>query len=82
MLALRMMLGLLEAGYFSTAAFLVSTWYIRRMVTPSELNNTDIVSGEVAKRNSSFYLFGSMLGGFGGILAYGVSKLVSRRTKI
>jgi MFS family permease len=31
MLALRMMLGLLEAGYFSTAAFLVSTWYIRSM---------------------------------------------------
>ena len=30
-------------------------------------------AGEVAKRNSSFYLFGSMLGGFGGILAYGVS---------
>lgn len=29
MLALRALLGILEAGYFSTAAYLVSTWYIR-----------------------------------------------------
>ncbi|KAJ9636490.1 hypothetical protein H2204_005323 [Knufia peltigerae] len=60
MLALRCLLGILEAGYFSTAAYLVSTWYTRR---------------EVAKRNSSFYLFGSMLGGFGGILAYGLQQM-------
>lgn len=31
MLALRCLLGILEAGYFSTAAYLVSTWYTRRM---------------------------------------------------
>ncbi|OJD16207.1 hypothetical protein AJ78_03639 [Emergomyces pasteurianus Ep9510] len=60
MIALRCLLGMLEAGYFSTAAYLVSTWYIRR---------------EVATRNSAFYLFGSLLGGFGGILAYGLSHM-------
>lgn len=36
MLALRMVLGILEAGYFSTAAYLVSTWYIRSMSSPSQ----------------------------------------------
>lgn len=32
-------------------------------------------TGEVAKRNAAFYLLGSFFAGFGGILAYGVSKM-------
>src|SRR4051812_17565765 len=35
MLALRALLGILEAGYFSTSAYLVSTWYIRSMLDES-----------------------------------------------
>ncbi|OBT55558.1 hypothetical protein VE04_02732 [Pseudogymnoascus sp. 24MN13] len=60
MLALRCLLGLFEAGFFSTCVYLLSTWYVRR---------------EVAKRNAAFYLLGSFFAGFGGILAYGVSKM-------
>ncbi|KAL5350909.1 hypothetical protein ACLOAV_004482 [Pseudogymnoascus australis] len=60
MLALRCLLGIFEAGYFSTAAYLLSTWYIRR---------------EVGKRNSYMYLLGSLLGGFGGIIAFGLSQM-------
>ncbi|OBT71152.1 hypothetical protein VF21_09728 [Pseudogymnoascus sp. 05NY08] len=60
MLALRCLLGIFEAGFFSTCVYLLSTWYVRR---------------EVAKRNAAFYLLGSFFAGFGGILAYGVSKM-------
>lgn len=44
-----------------------------RLSTPTHVKILTNIIGEVAKRNSSFYLLGSMLGGFGGILAYGVS---------
>ncbi|KAL2408025.1 putative transporter [Exophiala dermatitidis] len=60
MLALRILLGILEAGFFSSCAYLLSTWYTR---------------AEVAKRNAAFYLLGSLIAGFGGILAYGLSKM-------
>ncbi|KAI1623078.1 retrograde regulation protein 2 [Exophiala viscosa] len=60
MLALRCLLGIFEAGFFSSCAYLLSTWYVR---------------GEVAKRNAAFYLLGSLIAGFGGILAYGLSKM-------
>ncbi|KAL6247683.1 hypothetical protein RBB50_005031 [Rhinocladiella similis] len=60
MLALRCLLGIFEAGFFSSCAYLLSTWYVR---------------AEVAKRNAAFYLLGSLIAGFGGILAYGLSKM-------
>ncbi|KAB8211954.1 major facilitator superfamily domain-containing protein [Aspergillus parasiticus] len=56
LVGLRAVLGLLEAGFFSTCVFLIGTWYVRH---------------EVAKRIAFFYLFGNALGGFGGILAFG-----------
>jgi MFS family permease len=59
-LALRAVLGILEAGFFPSAVFLVSTWYLRR---------------EVAKRIAFFYLLGNTMGGFGGILAYGFQQM-------
>ncbi|KAJ5553764.1 hypothetical protein N7494_003142 [Penicillium frequentans] len=60
MLALRCLLGIFEAGFFSSCVHLLSSWYIR---------------AEVAKRNAAFYLLGSFIAGFGGILAYGLSKM-------
>lgn len=54
---LRCALGLLEAGFFPSCVFLIGTWYVRH---------------ETAKRLALFYLLGSALSGFGGILAYGV----------
>jgi MFS family permease len=54
----RVLLGLIEAGFFPSALFLLSMWYVRR---------------EVAKRNAVMYLTGNVASGFGGILAYGVS---------
>jgi len=42
------------------ALFLISMYYVRR---------------EVAKRNAIFYLLGSSIGGFGGILAYGLAQM-------
>ncbi|KAF1816883.1 retrograde regulation protein 2 [Eremomyces bilateralis CBS 781.70] len=60
MLALRCLLGIFEAGFFSTSVYLISTWYIR---------------SEVATRNAAFYLVGVFFAGFGGVLAYGLSRM-------
>lgn len=57
MTGLRIVLGVFEAGLFPSAVFLISSWYIRR---------------ETGKRIGLFYLLGSALSSFGGILAYGV----------
>jgi MFS family permease len=58
LVAMRVMLGLIEGGFFPSALFLLSMWYVR---------------AEVAKRNAVLYLAGTIASGFGGILAYGVS---------
>ena len=58
--ALRVVLGALESCFFPSAVFLVSMWYIRK---------------EVAKRNAFFYLIGNSVGGFGGVLAYGLQQM-------
>ena len=58
--ALRVALGALESCFFPSALFLVSMWYIRK---------------EVAKRNAFFYLIGNSVGGFGGVLAYGLQQM-------
>ncbi|KAM0543265.1 hypothetical protein ACHAPJ_012411 [Fusarium lateritium] len=57
---LRVLLGLLEAGFFPSSVFLISTWYVRH---------------EVAVRIAFFYLFGNVFGGFGGVLAYGLQQM-------
>ncbi|KAL2888492.1 putative transporter [Ceratocystis lukuohia] len=56
----RVMLGLLEAGFFPSCVYLLSTWYTRF---------------EVGKRYSVFYLLGSFASGCSGILAYGLMQM-------
>jgi MFS family permease len=58
-IGLRVALGALESCFFPSALFLVSMWYVRR---------------EQAKRNAFFYLVGNSVGGFGGVLAYGLMR--------
>jgi MFS family permease len=60
MIGLRIILGVLEGCFFPCALFLVSMWYVR---------------AEVAKRNAFFYLLGNSIGGFGGVLAYGLQQM-------
>lgn len=60
MLALRLVLGVFEAGFFPGCAYLLSCWYPRY---------------ELQKRNAVFYLIGSMASAFSGILAFGFSQL-------
>ncbi|KAL3434275.1 major facilitator superfamily domain-containing protein [Aspergillus tetrazonus] len=57
---LRVVLGLFEAGLFPAAVFLISSWYIRH---------------ETGKRIGLFYLLGSAISSFGGILAYGLQQM-------
>lgn len=60
MVGLRVILGVLEAGFFPGCAYLLSTWYPRY---------------ELQKRNAVFYLIGSMASAFAGILAYGLMQM-------
>ncbi|OJD14158.1 hypothetical protein AJ78_05464 [Emergomyces pasteurianus Ep9510] len=60
MVALRLLLGLLEAGYFPGTIYLLSTWYLKF---------------EVARRYSVFYLIGSLASALSGILAYGLMQM-------
>jgi MFS family permease len=60
LLAVRIMLGVTEAGFFPAATFLVSTWYCRF---------------EVQTRIAIFYCAASLAGAFSGLLAYGISKM-------
>lgn len=55
---LRVVLGILEAGFFPSCVYLLSTWYTRY---------------DVGKRYSVFYILGSLASACAGILAYGVS---------
>ena len=60
MIPLRLVLGIFEAGFFPSCAYLLSCWYPRF---------------DLQKRNAVFYLIGSMASAFSGILAYGFTKM-------
>ena len=60
LVALRVILGCLEAGLFPAAYFLLSTWYLRR---------------EIAWRSALFYVSSCAAGGLGGLLAYAFSLM-------
>ncbi|PGH07061.1 hypothetical protein AJ80_08074 [Polytolypa hystricis UAMH7299] len=60
LVGLRLVLGILEAGYFPGCVYLLSTWYTRY---------------EVARRYSVFYLIGIIASAMSGILAYGLSMM-------
>jgi MFS family permease len=60
---MRVLLGFLEAGFFPSCVYLLSTWYTRY---------------EVGKRYSVFYLLGCVASAFSGILAFGLMQLGGR----
>lgn len=57
---LRVVLGILEAGFFPSVVYLLSTWYTRF---------------DVGKRYSVFYMLGSLASACAGILAFGLMQL-------
>ncbi|KAF2677808.1 major facilitator superfamily transporter [Lentithecium fluviatile CBS 122367] len=57
---LRVILGILEAGFFPSCVYLLSTWYTRY---------------DVGKRYSVFYILGSLASACAGILAYGLMQM-------
>jgi MFS family permease len=58
--ALRVVLGILEAGFFPSCVYLLSTWYTRY---------------DVGKRYSVFYILGSLASACAGILAFGLMQM-------
>ncbi|PGH17195.1 hypothetical protein AJ79_01333 [Helicocarpus griseus UAMH5409] len=60
LLGLRVILGILEAGFYPGCVFLLSCWYVRY---------------EVQKRFSAFYLMALLSSGFSSILAYGLMQM-------
>ncbi|KAL1960550.1 hypothetical protein VTO42DRAFT_7129 [Malbranchea cinnamomea] len=59
-LAMRVLLGIFEAGFYPGCVFLLSCWYMRF---------------EVQKRFSAFYLMALLSSGFSSILAYGLMQM-------
>ena len=60
LVGLRILLGILEAGFFPGCVYLLSTWYSRY---------------DVHKRYSVFYLIGASASAFSGILAFGIEQM-------
>ncbi|KAF7189398.1 High-affinity nicotinic acid transporter [Pseudocercospora fuligena] len=60
LMALRMCLGLWEAGFFPSCLYLLSSWYPRY---------------DLQKRNAGFFLLGLVPSAFCGIMAYGISHM-------
>ncbi|KAK2051026.1 MFS general substrate transporter [Colletotrichum caudatum] len=60
MVALRVILGALDSGFFPSCVYLLSTWYTRY---------------EVGKRFSVFYMIVCFASAFAGILAFGLTRL-------
>lgn len=60
LVAMRLILGLLEGGFFPGCVYLISTWYTRY---------------ELQKRYSVFYMIGCVAGACAGILAYGLMQM-------
>ncbi|MCJ1361955.1 hypothetical protein MMC16_001056 [Acarospora aff. strigata] len=60
LIACRILLGVLEAGFFPGCVYLLSTWYARF---------------DMQKRYSVFYLIGSFASALAGILAYGLMQM-------
>ncbi|KAI2464711.1 major facilitator superfamily MFS-1 [Annulohypoxylon bovei var. microspora] len=60
LMALRLLLGVFEAGYFPGCVYLLSTWYTRF---------------EVGRRYSVFYLLGCVASACSGILAFGLTQM-------
>ncbi|KJX96043.1 phthalate transporter like protein [Zymoseptoria brevis] len=58
--ALRVVLGIFEAGFFPGCVYLLSTWYCRY---------------EMGRRNAFFYLIGMLASAFSGILAFGLMQM-------
>ncbi|KAK5103428.1 hypothetical protein LTS08_002843 [Lithohypha guttulata] len=60
MIPLRLILGILEAGFFPGCVYLISTWYVRY---------------DLQKRYSVFYLIGCLASACAGILAFGLMQM-------
>ncbi|KAK7451530.1 major facilitator superfamily transporter [Colletotrichum acutatum] len=60
LVALRVILGALDSGFFPSCVYLLSTWYTRY---------------EVGKRYSVFYMIVCFASAFAGILAFGLTQL-------
>src|ERR1700743_2446596 len=75
MAGMRVLLGVLEAGFFPSCVYLLSTWYTRCMsfkIVRSVLTSLD----DMGKRYSLFYILGCVASAFAGLLAYYVSPSV------
>ncbi|KAJ5152735.1 uncharacterized protein N7482_009213 [Penicillium canariense] len=79
LVGLRVLLGVLEAGYFPGCVYLLSCWYTRCKWPSQEPSfkclMLNMVVDDVQKRFSVFYLIGCVASALAGILAFGLMQL-------
>ena len=76
LVGLRVLLGVLEAGYFPGCVYLLSCWYTR-CTSSFPFSSSPLMIGidEVQQRYSIFYLIGCVASALSGILAFGLMQL-------
>jgi MFS family permease len=75
MAALRVILGIFEAGFFPGSVYLLRFALIILIATLNSLYSTWYVRYEVQKRYSVFYIIGSLASACAGILAFGIMHM-------
>lgn len=74
LVAVRVLMGAVDSGFFPSCHYLLSTWYTRgeHSVAHKETKDTDLSTAEVGSRFSLFYVIVCLSYAFGGIMAFGV----------
>lgn len=75
MVGLRVLLGVLEAGYFPGCVYLLSCWYPRCKYPTAYSGPVLTRPDDVQKRFSMFYLIGCVASALAGVLAFGLMQL-------
>jgi MFS family permease len=85
LLGIRLILGVLESGFFPSAVYLISAWYTRcqcahfyvlsHLFSGATSTDSRVSTVESAKRYSAFYLTGSCMAALASVVAYGLSEM-------
>jgi MFS family permease len=78
MAALRVILGIFEAGFFPGSVYLLRLVFAAKFQQQLTSASTWYVRYEVQKRYSVFYIIGSLASACAGILAFGIMHLAGK----
>lgn len=75
LVGLRLILGVLEAGFFGGGVYLLQTWFTRSKFSRNDHEQSLTYADELSKRFTIYYFIGAVVSSFSGILAYGFMQM-------